>query len=154
MDESEIDQWVTALLESSTNRTQTLQDAYVHLRDAGLLANAEVHRYMCRRGCQLVKVFRWGGTTLAYVADYRFSPGMNAAKSVPEARAKNTLDGDRWWPAHVYDVTEVAKWAAEGGGVTVACRHFHGLLRGDEILADIAPALQGRKINPTRLPRA
>lgn len=142
--------WFEALLKSAEDRTSALESAHRQARDGGFLAKLTLHKYQCLRGCQLATVFRAGGATLCAVRDYKYSPGLNLAQSVPEARAKNTIDGDRHWPAHVYDVDEIAEWG-EGTGMSVNCRHYRGLLEGTRVLNDVASATPGHPGKPTRL---
>ena len=39
------------------------------------------------------------------------------------ARARNTLDGERHWPGHTYDVDELAE-SGPDVGFDVICRHI------------------------------
>ena len=150
MNVKSIDDWFAALLRGHDDRVDAIQTAYQQLRDAGLLSKVELHRYMCTRGCQLAIVFRAAGTNLCAVRDYKYSPGLNASQSVASARIKNTLDGERHWPSHVYDVDSLAEWG-EGTGMSVVCRHYRGVLSGARVLADIGGVLPGRGGKPTRL---
>lgn len=142
--------WFAAIVAAHDERSDAIQDAYQQLRDTGLLSRVTVHRYMCQRGCQIATVFRTGGSTLCAVRDYKYSPGLNKSQSVESARMKNTLDGDRHWPAHVYDVDELAEWG-ENTGMSVACRHYRGVLNGARVLADSRDAKPGHPGKPTRL---
>ncbi len=138
------------LLKRTEERADAMESLYRALADQGLLSKVTLHRYQCKRGCQIATVFRAGSTTLCAVRDYKYSRGLNAAQSVASARAKNTLDGDRWWPSHVYDVEEIADWGPETG-MQVACRHYRGLLAGGAVLDDVRGVTPGKPNKPTRL---
>lgn len=156
MNDAEMGEWFATLLQSTDDRSDALQQAYQQLRDitdargVPLLNRVTLHRYQCARGCQIATVFRAGQTTLCAVRDYKYSPGLNAKQSVEAAREKNTLDGDRHWPSHVFDVDSIAEWG-EGTGMSVTCRHFRGTLSGARVLRDIANASPGKPGRPTRL---
>ena len=156
MIEQDIDEWFATLLNSAEADADAIQRAYQALRDTNdtrgtpLINRVILHRYQCQRGCQIAVVFQAAGTVMCAVLDYKYSPGLNEAQSVASARAKNTLDGDRHWPSHVYDVTSLAEWG-EGTGVSLACRHYRGLLSGAQILGDITGVAPGKPGKPTRL---
>ncbi len=128
--------------------------AYVALRDSGKLSKVTLHRYLCRaRSCMIATVFRLDRLTLCAVRDYTYSPGLNEAVSVPSARAKKTLDGDRHWPGHVYDVEELADFNAGDvkAGMDMNCRHQRGVVLPDDVLAKVAGVRPGHPGPPTRL---
>lgn len=159
MDETDLNEWFTALMQSADDSADALQRAYQALRDTNdsrgvpLLNRVTLHRYQCTRGCQIATVFRAGQTTLCAVRDYKYSRGLNAAQSVQSAREKNTLDGDRHWPSHVFDVDSIAEWG-EDTGMSITCRHFRGTLSGARVLRDVADASPGKPGRPTRLEHA
>lgn len=138
------------LISESNSRTEAQERAYQHLMNTGLLSRVTLHRYICRRGCKVATVFAGLGTTLCAVTDYKYSPGMNRAQSVPSARAKNTLDGDRWWPSHVYDVEDLAAFG-DDAGISFNCRHVRMHRAASQILADCKGAQPGRQNKPTIL---
>lgn len=156
MDETDLNEWFSALMQSADDRTDALQRAYQALRDTNdsrgvpLLNRVTLHRYQCARGCQVATVFRAGQTTMCVVRDYKYSPGLNDTQSVESARAKNTLDGERHWPPHVFDVDSIAEWG-EGTGMSVTCRHYRGVLSGARVLRDVADVSPGKPRKPTRL---
>lgn len=138
------------LSEQADERQDAIDEAYLLLRDRGWIARVRVRRYMCRRGCQIATAFKAGQAVLLAVRDYKQSPGLNAVQSVPEARANNTLDGDRWWPSHVYDMTHLATWG-DAAGASVACRHYRGMLTGAQVLADVEGVRPGHDGKPSIL---
>ncbi|MBD8012664.1 hypothetical protein H9633_10180 [Microbacterium sp. Re1] len=149
MDES-LSDVIARLLAESDDRALSLERTYTALRDMDLLSKTRVHRYMCKRGCQVAQAHKVGGIVMLVVRDYKYSAGMNSAESVPEARRKNTLDGDRHWPSHVYDMTEMATWG-DDAAAHVVCRHFRGALTGSRVLADADGVIPGRDGKPSTL---
>ncbi|KQZ10040.1 hypothetical protein ASD19_10835 [Microbacterium sp. Root53] len=146
----DLNDWFADLLRTSQHRAEARQRAHQTLESTGLLSKVTLHRFMCKRGCQIATVFRVGGSTLCAVRDYKYSPGLNAAQSVPEARAKNTLDGDRWWPSHVFDIEELAEWGDEAG-MSMNCKHFRGTVTARTVLAACEGASPGKQNKPTIL---
>lgn len=128
-------------------------ELFRHLRDSGLLPRVTLHRYMCRRGCQIATVFSAGGLVLCAVRDYKFSHGLNDDVSVPEARMRNTLDGERHWPGHVYDVGEIQRFSVgeQKAGMDMNCRHFRGTVLAEDILEACKSVIPGKPDAPTRL---
>lgn len=126
---------------------------YTHLKENGLLSRVTLHKYMCKRGCQIATVFRAGGFTLCAVRDYKFSPGLNEQVSVPSARERNTLDGDKHWPGHIYDVEHVERFSIgeQKAGVDMNCRHRRGTVFAADILAAVEGVDPGKPGAPTRL---
>lgn len=139
--------WFAELESRTQGRREAIEQAYIELRNSGLLSKVTLHRYMCRRGCQLAVVFRVAGQTLCATRDYKQSPGLNAHASVEAARRDRTLDGDRHWPAMVYDVAEIAEF----GAMLAACRHFRGQLVGADVLTAVEGVRPGQPKAPTRL---
>lgn len=145
-----IAEWFAQVLAAADNRRLALEDTHRMLSSNGLLSKVTLHRYMCRRGCQIAVVFKVGDVIACAVRDYKFSPGMNEAESVPAAREKNTLDGDRWWPSHVYDVAELADWGP-GRGMDMNCRHHHGTVNAADVLAVVEGVQPGHPGAPSIL---
>lgn len=156
MNEQDIDSWFAMLVGSAEDHADAIQRAYQALRDTKdargvpLLNRVALHRYQCHRGCQIAIVFKAAGRVMCAVRDYKYSPGLNEKQSVESARSKNTIDGDRHWPSHVYDVTSLADWG-DGTGMSLACRHYRGLLSGAQVLRDVAGVEPGSPRKPTRL---
>lgn len=150
MEQSDVAEWFRRVLEATDARQTAIEQAYLHLRNAGLLSKVTLLKYQCVRGCQLVTVFRLDETTLAAVRDYKYSPGMNLQQSVESARQSKTLDGNRHWPAHVYDVAELAMWGREAG-MSVNCRHIMTTLMAQEVMEAVEGISPGRPGKPTRL---
>lgn len=147
----EVGDMLARLLHESDSRSEAIELLHRGLVERGLLSKVTLHRYQCKRGCPpLAIVFRAGSHTLCAASDYRYSPGMNQAKSVEAARAKNTLDGDRWWPSHVYDVDELATWGADAG-MSIACRHHTSTLLAQDVLKTVHTVTPGRPAKPTLL---
>jgi hypothetical protein len=119
------------------------------LVDRDLLSKITLHRYRCRRGCPIAVVFAVDDLLLCAVRDYKFSPGLNRVESVEAARAKNTLDGDRHWPSHVYDVKQLG--GDPKAGIWMACRHYHGAVPIDAMTAAVEGVRPGHAGKPTIL---
>lgn len=134
-------------------RGVAIQELYIMLRNGNLLPQLTLHKYMCRRGCQIATVFRAAGLTLCWVRDYKFSPGLNEARSVETARVKNTIDGDRHWPGHVYDVAELNQFSVgkSRAGADMNCRHRRGIVFAEDILAAVEGVQPGYPRKPTLL---
>lgn len=126
---------------------------HTHLKENGLLSRVTLHKYMCKRGCQIATVFRAGSYTLCAVRDYKFSPGLNEQVSVPSARKRNTLDGDKNWPGHVYDVEQLERFSTgdQKVGMVMNCRHRRGAVLARDILATVEGITPGKPGAPTRL---
>lgn len=150
MDDPSVAELFATLLAQTASKSDADARMYAALRDNGLLSRVTTHRYMCRRGCQIATAYKVGAAVMLAVRDYKYSPGLNEARSVESARAKNTLDGDRHWPAHVYDMTEHAEWG-DDAGASIVCRHYHGLLTGKRVLGDSRDVVPGHPNKPTRL---
>lgn len=138
------------LLKSSEDRQESINRTYFGLRDLDLLSKVIVHRYQCKRGCQIAQAYSHGGRVFLSVRDYKYSPGLNLAQSAPRAREKNTLDGEKHWPPHVYDMNELAEWG-DDASAHVVCRHFRGTLRGKRVLDDAEGVNPGHPGKPTIL---
>jgi hypothetical protein len=90
--------------EAKVDREATWQK----LENAGLLNRVKVQEYRCAKGCRLALAIRLGDVVLMRTRDYRMRPHTNEARSVPTARAKNTLNGSDHWPGHTFNVGESA----------------------------------------------
>lgn len=148
----DLSNWMARLLAAHDDRTAAIQTAYSQLESANLLAKVTLHRYQCSspKACQIARVIQIGDLVLCSVRDYKYSPGMNIARSVPAARAKNTLDGDSHWPGHVHDVSALAEWGA-AAGISMVCRHYHGTILAVDMLETARQARPGHPGKPTRL---
>ncbi|QEM46089.1 hypothetical protein [Mycolicibacterium grossiae] len=149
MTEPNLTEWWHALVAASSDRDKAIQDAWQQLRDGKFISKVTVHTYRCPRcsGPPLVVVIRIGDNTLAHVRDIKLSRGKNNASSTPAARERNTLDGDRHWPSHVYDVGQLAP----DGGFRVECRHVSKTVSAAEVLAITANVKPGHPGAPTVL---
>lgn len=134
-DDQRVNDWWAAMIKAHDDQRHALHDAYQQLENAGLISKVAVHRYLCRK-CHrvLATVIRIGGTTIARTTDYKMAPGMNASRSVESARKKNTLDGDRHWPGHTFDVGELSTWG-DTAGMDMNCRHGLRTVTARDILA-------------------
>lgn len=141
---------MAALLKNHDDHQAAIDEIHRHLSQNGLLSLVTVHKYMCKRGCQISTVFIAGGLTLCAVRDYKYSPGLNNEVSVPEARERNTIDGKRHWPSHVHDVGRLATWGP-AAGIGMNCRHFRGNVLAVDIQATVQGVLPGKPNAPTRL---
>lgn len=148
--EQGIDEWRESLLREHANRREAIENAYQQMENAGLISKVTVHRYVCRRqGCGvLATVIRVGGATIARTGDYKMSPGMNRERTVESARQRNTLDGDRHWPGHTYDVSDLA---VPGVGVDMSCRHEIRTIPATDIVAAVQGVTPGHPGKPTVL---
>jgi len=142
--------WLDQLIAAHDDLGEAQQTAYQMLERREALSKVTLHKYQCTRGCQIARVVQIGSTILCAVRDYKYSPGMNEARSVPEARRKNTLNGDDWWPGHVHDVTALARWG-DAAGMDMICRHAHRTVLAKVVLATIEGVTPGHPGKPTRL---
>lgn len=147
MNAPDLSEWFDDLLTRTGNRREAMEQAYIELRNSGLLSKVTLHRYMCPRNCQVAVVFRVGEATLCAVRDYKQSPGLNERLSNPTARRDKTLDGHRHWPAVVYDVEAMVGF----GGMFVACRHYRGPLLAERVLEEVAAVQSGKPRRPSRV---
>jgi len=147
---NELVAWFRDLLANHADASQAVDDAYQQLANAGLISKVVVHRYICRddQGCQLATVIKIDSRILCRTRDYKQSPGLNAASSVPTARAARTLDGDRHWPSHTFDVTALDH---EGVAVPMNCRHARRNVLLVDILAAVGTASPGHPGKPSIL---
>jgi hypothetical protein len=150
MTELSMDKWVDDLIASSRDHDEAIDSIHTHLRNAGLLSQLTMHKYQCKRGCQIATVFKASGLILCAVRDYKYSPGLNQAESVPAAREKNTLNGDNHWPSQVYDVVRLSKFGNDAS-VSLVCRHHNGSVRASDMLSVVEGVTPGRPTKPTRL---
>ncbi|RCL89394.1 MAG: hypothetical protein DBW62_04485 [Microbacterium sp.] len=150
MDERSVAELFATLLAQTASKSDADARMYAALDNQGLLSRVTTHRYICRRGCPIATVYKVGAAVMLAVRDYKYSPGLNEAQSVESARAKNTLDGNRHWPAHVYDMTDLAEWG-DDAGASIVCRHYRGVLTGKRVLEDSRDVAPGHPNKPTRL---
>lgn len=133
--------------ETADSEDEAIERSYQYLAGTDLLRRVTLHKYQCQKdACQIATVFRVDGDVLCAVRDYKFSPGLNQQTSVEAARRKNTLDGNRWWPGHVYNVSRLdSPYDIEGNRsrILMACRHFHGMIRTADILATVEGVTPG-----------
>lgn len=142
-----------ALLSQTQDRVVAMEVLHRQLKQRGLLTNVTLHKYMCKRGCQIATTFMAGGLILCAVRDYKYSPGLNEEASVPAARERNTLDGDRHWPGHVYDVAQLDRFSVgeQKAGLGMNCRHHRGTVLAEDVLRACEGVTPGKPAAPTRL---
>lgn len=141
-----------ALFRQTHDRQAALEAMFTAVVAKGYLSRVVLHRYRCRPPCNKViaTVIGVGGLVLVRTRDYKMSPGLNAATSTQTARERNTLDGERHWPGHVFDVHAIADWDEVGAGITAQC-HARATLNGARILRDIEGKRPGHPGAPTFL---
>lgn len=106
--------WWRALNERAEADDLAVSDAFQQLENAGLINRVVVGRYICaKKGCKLATVIRLGDSILTRTRDYKLAPGANVALSIEAARARNTIDGDRHWPGHDFDVSHMASFGPD-----------------------------------------
>lgn len=156
-DEEPLAELFRALLAESESRSEANERLYRYMKESpanrpqgtgSYLSKATVHWYKCKRGCRIAQVFRAGGTTLCAVSDYKLSHGLNLNQSVEAARKKNTLDGERWWPSHVFDLQHEA--SSPEFLIPLNCSHFRGARSAAEMLEEVGTSRPG-KFGQTRL---
>ncbi len=150
MDDEQLASWMDEVFLSAANHAEAVHTAYQQLENAGLINRVTVHRYLCRKCGPRLTVIRIQRRILARSKDYRFGRGKNAAESVQAARDQHTLDGDRHWPGHTYDVQELARFD-EHAGMTVVCRHRSTSIRAADVLAAVDGVRPGHAGKPTVL---
>jgi hypothetical protein len=125
--------------------------AYKALKVTGTLPGVTLHRYQCRqRGCTLVVVFRLPAGVVAYTPPYRLSPGLTQRDTSESGRAKNSVDGANHWPAHGYDLADLAAWDG-AAGIPIQCAHKRENLDPRDMLAAVANVTPGKPTRPTVL---
>ena len=113
---------IRQMVRESEQRSEDLSTLIQRFENAGLLNKVTVHKYLCRRGCLRGRVMNIGGRLVMRTRDYKLAPGANQAQSVASARARNTIDGNRHWPGHDFDVAELASWG-DVAAIGLNCRH-------------------------------
>ncbi|WP_062208710.1 hypothetical protein [Demequina oxidasica] len=139
--------FIRQLAEAAQAEQMNADSLYIALRDGGYLNKATLQRYRCKRGCALAVIYSVADTVYCATEDYKYSPGLNAARSVETARVKNTLDGNRHWPGHVFEVASLAEWGSEAG-MDVACRHVFSTLNAQTVLDEVAGITPGHPKAP------
>ena len=134
--------------EHAREATAARERLYRAAKDGGYLPRMMLHRYVCSKCGVVAEVFMATGEVLAAVRDYKLSPGLNAAESVPAARERNTLDGERHWPWAVYSVTDLA--VSSRAGFDVICRHMRTTVNARDLHAKVVGIEPGRPGAPTR----
>ena len=146
---NDLSEWWRQLRAAADDDAQAIHDAYQRLENAGLISKVTVHRYLCHRcGRPCATVIRLGDNTIARTRDNKFSRGLNTERSVESARARKTLDGERHWPGHTYDVDELAEW---GVGFDANCRHMTATVIARDVLAMTRDVTPGHPGKPTLL---
>jgi len=149
--DADLARWWIALEAKSEDRQAALDSAHQWLTDASALSKVTTHRYLCRlRGCPIATVFLIGDVVACAVRDYKLPPGVNLSESTEAGRERNTLDGRRHWPSHVYDVRHLAD-SGPDANIDMNCRHRHGGVLVSDVLAAVDGVRPGHPGAPTRL---
>lgn len=148
--DGDVSKWLNELF-SGADHDDAVQILWQRIADLGLVSKLTVHRYICAKCGPIVTVIRLGHNTFASTRDYKQSVGMSRATSVRAAREKHTLDGDRHWPGHIYDVDQLARDHLARGNFIAACRHVHTTLLAADVLAQSLMVKPGHPGAPTRL---
>jgi hypothetical protein len=91
--------------------------------------------YECEtRGCAMLYVFNNAGRLYIRQSRRKLSPAVNREESVPAARAKHTVDGDRHWQKEAFALSQA------GGYLSLECDHVRAKVHVDTIAADVAAA--------------
>ena len=121
------------------NRTASALVIHRQLEAAGMLRQRTRLEYRCRsnrRGCLLLRVFDTPAGPAVYKPPVRYSPAKNAYTH-PDARAKNTTDGDRRWEASA-DLLDTDPPAGAGVELWVSCDHVHNyVIPSERVNADL-----------------
>lgn len=147
----ELAEWLSAALAEADDRAAALDEAFQRLENAKVLNRVVVHRYVCRAGgCQLAVVIRVGDEVLVRTRDVKYGKSKNLERSVESARRKRTLDGDRHWPGHTFDVRDLAKSGMERFEVNCRCK-VRPPIDPREVLRVVANVRPGKPGPPTLL---
>ena len=146
----DLDAFARALMDA-LDGADDVGEVFQRLDNAGVLNRVKVGTYLCElRGCKLAVVIDVGGRILARTRDHKKSAGLNEATTAEAARRSRTLDGEKHWPGHAYDVTDLAEW--DGGAlVPMPCRHRQRDIDPREVLAYVEGARPGHPIKPRRV---
>ncbi|CUR54664.1 hypothetical protein NOCA2210014 [metagenome] len=94
--------------------------------------------WRCARGCLLIHVWQSPQGPLFYLPRYKQSRERNTERSVPSARAKNTLDGDRIWKPRAGELVALEEFGATVG-MDIQCDHLDPqVFTGAELLGLIS----------------
>lgn len=145
----DVNEFWRQLTTDAADRDGAVHDAYQALENAGLINRVTVHRFICRkRGCVLANVISVDHKIIARTRDYKLSPGVNAERSVADARENNTLDRNRHWPGYTVDVGHLN---APGMAIDMNCRHVLRTVSTAEILEAVNGVEPGHPRSPTKL---
>lgn len=155
MSDEALGRWFQEVARAADSRQEALETAWQNLESRGLLSRVTLHTWICRgsgrqnRGGGVIgRVIRVGETTIFRTRDYKQSRGLSIATSVPEARAKNTLDGIGHWPSYTFDVVAYARNGPQAGW-SVECRHRRTFVRAAEVLELVRDTEPGKPGRPT-----
>lgn len=138
---TDLGDWLAKVMADSASHQDGIEQAWQHLEKLDLISRVVVHKYICSRGCGVLgTVANIEGTILLRTRDYKPSPGLNRGRSVEAARIKNTLDGERHWPAYVIDLERDS--GDPGANIEIVCSH------GPKRIAYVHALEQSRKARP------
>lgn len=99
------------------------------------------YRCVNTRACLLLQAWMANGRVLYYRPAYKRSRNRNENESVPQARQRNTLDGDRHWKPRAGNLSALAGWS--GVGIDLNCDHSEVIVTPRLVLADADAATPG-----------
>jgi len=107
------------------------------------IKRAALVEYLCRdaRGCLLLHCWQAPDGRFLYQPPFHFSPERNLAESTAIARTTRTLDGDRHWPSHGWNLDDL------DGQLKLQCDYVHLVWNVSDVLADADDSTAG---HPTR----
>lgn len=112
-----------------------LAETVERLRKTRTLHKRATVIYRCtNRNHHLLYVFRIHGQYVVYQPPYKFSDEINERESVPAARSRLTVDGDRRYQRSTFLLAQAA------GHLSVQCDDCQAKIRVDSIAADAAAA--------------
>jgi hypothetical protein len=139
------------LLRATSAHSDAVKAAYDKLESEGRVSKVVVHRFLCkRRSCTLATVIKTNRLVIARTRDYKLVAGVNAKRSVSAARREKTIDGDRHWPGHTFDVSDLAT-SGPLVGIPMNCRHIQKVLLATDIMLVVDGVEPGRPSAPTLL---
>lgn len=145
-----IDDVERALLDALAG-TNGVADVFQRLDNAGVLNRVKVGTYLCeQRGCKLAVVISVAGRVLVRTRDHKKGAGLNEATTVEAARRDRTLDGEKHWPGHAYDATDLAQWGGQAF-IPMPCRHRQRNIAPGDVLTYVDDVKPGHPAKPRRI---
>lgn len=142
-----LSEWWAELKSAAVDGSAAIDIAYQRFENAGLVSKVTVHQYRCRKCGPVATVIRVGGDIIARTRDNKLAPGTNPSRSVEPARRKNTLDGNRHWPGHTFNVGDLAE--SPDLGIDASCHHGLRTVRAVDIINIVRDVKPGHPGKPT-----